>query len=186
MNKELIRQYQTIHDQNKGYGNYFGENRYFENMVEFLLNNNCNKILDFGCGKGALKKQLQKLKFHCVGYDPAVKDFSEFPSDNYDAVVSTDVFEHLDEANMHEEFDLIKSVNPKCLYFNIATGKAGQILPNGLNAHTIVMDESSWKEKLADSFEEYEICDDFTQEKGAPSVIICLKKCRANSGDKNP
>lgn len=179
MNQTLIDQYKKIHKEQNGYGSGFGRGRYFEEMVEFLNSNACLSVLDFGCGKGVLKEELSKLGFICGGYDPAIKEFSAFPSSNYDAVISTDVFEHLDKNNIHEEFDLIKSVDPKYLYFNIATNKAGQTLPNGLNAHTIIENGDWWEQTILDNFNEYNIHDKFTQKTGAASVVISLKKKNA-------
>jgi len=177
MNKDLIEQYKIVHSKQSGYGNNFGKGRYFDEMVEFLKSNNCNSVLDFGCGKGSLRRKLWEEGFVCDGYDPAVEVFSSFPSQNYDAVVSTDVFEHLDEENISDEFDLIKSVKPKFLYFNVATGKAGQILPCGINAHTIVKEPEWWENIILESFQNFDLCEQFFQSSvGAASVTFALKK----------
>ena len=176
MNEKLIEQYKIIHTKQPKYGSNFGRGRYFGHMVEFLLKNNCSKVLDFGCGKGTLKDKLCDIDIECDGYDPAIKEFEVFPLSKYDAVISTDVLEHLDKKNIHEEFDLIKSVDPEYLYFNIATKKAGQILPCGINAHTIVRNHHWWQKVLSDHFKNYKICGKFTQSSGAPSVVFTLQK----------
>tara|TARA_R110000764_G_scaffold63756_3_gene134732 strand:- start:598 stop:1137 length:540 start_codon:yes stop_codon:yes gene_type:complete len=177
MNKDLIEQYKLLHGKKAGYGSGkgFGGQRYFNDLIEFLEKGNCKTVLDFGCGKGELAKELNKLGFECQGYDPAIKVFHTFPNKKFDCVVSTDVFEHLDKDDMHEEFTLIKSVKPKYLFFNVATREAGNVLPNGLNCHTIVENSKWWQDTIEKSFEDYKITKVRDNSHMAHSVIMHLE-----------
>jgi len=178
MDKYLINQYKILHNEKDNYGSAASSFKYyFKDILELIRSNDLKKILDFGCGKGVLVKKLNSQNVNCIGYDPAVENFKSFPSDidDFDLVVSTDVFEHLNENCMTEEFDLIKSCNPKFLYFNIATNTAVNKLPNGINCHTIVKKHSWWEEKITTEFSNFTITKKELLQGGAPSVVFVLK-----------
>ena len=167
MDKDLIEQYKLLHKNNNNYGSGSDSFKYIDGLFELIKSNNIKHVMDFGCGKGFLIQEMKKNGITCTGYDPAVKEFDIFPSDlkDIDLVVSTDVFEHLNEDCMHEDFDLIKKCNPNFLYFNIATQTAVNKLPNGMNCHT------------KKNFENFKILKKQISSSGAPSVIfvLCLK-----------
>jgi SAM-dependent methyltransferase len=74
---------------NEGYVNHFNE------MIS-LVQKYCpdvNSVLDYGCGPGPVLAELLKRNgFKCDIYDPIF--FPVFPSNSYDLVISTEVFEH--------------------------------------------------------------------------------------------
>jgi 2-polyprenyl-3-methyl-5-hydroxy-6-metoxy-1,4-benzoquinol methylase len=55
-------------------------------------------VLDYGCGKGVLADQLNKLKhISCEKYDPAIPDYDVRPKKVFDCLINTDVLEHIPE-----------------------------------------------------------------------------------------
>ena len=98
MNEKLIEQYKILHSKKTDYGRGIRREKDITTKLKlFLKKFGYKTILDFGCGKGALKDQLNKDGFICKGYDPAIQKFKSFPAGQVDCVVSTDVFEHLDQ-----------------------------------------------------------------------------------------
>lgn len=176
MDKDLIEQYKLLHKKKNNYGSGSDSFKYIDGLFELIKSNNIKHVMDFGCGKGFLVEQIRKNGVRCTGYDPAIKEFDSFPSDleDIDLVVSTDVFEHLNENCMNEDFDLIKKCNPKFLYFNIATQAAANKLPNGMNCHTIIKNHSWWEDQIKKNFENFKIVEKQLSPSGAPSVIFVL------------
>ena len=104
---------------NNGYVNSFREliDKY---IIEFTGDLKGKKILDFGCGPNpVLSEILKKYEADVVHYDPYFfKDIS-FKSEQFDIVVSTEVFEHL--SNPYNELKLIKDLLKKDSFLIIKT-----------------------------------------------------------------
>ena len=95
--------------------------------------------MDYGCGKGGLVRALQE-KFPDIkvrGYDPAVEEFENLPTEKFDLVVNTDVLEHIPEDELPETVERIKSLSDN-VFFQLHHEKAVFVLPNGENAHCTI------------------------------------------------
>lgn len=120
-------------------------------------------LLDYGSGKG---KQYQPMQIadadgktfasipelwntQVTCYDPAYTPFSELPKGKFDAVVSTDVLEHVPEEDAEWVVDEIFSYANKFVYTNVACYAAAKRLPNGENAHATIRPIEWWKEVFA-------------------------------------
>jgi len=92
------------------------------------------RILDFGCGLGGMTAAFYALGFEVVGVDPsphAVENalpearglvhhlgrtgLSEFPDGSFDLVFLKDVFEHIDEVELHDLVDELMCIGRKVL-----------------------------------------------------------------------
>lgn len=154
--ENLINQYKALHKAKKSYGRGFVNNNYFDEILLFYKDKKLKSVLDFGCGKGRMVDFLNKNNISCQGYDPAIKRFAQFPHNkNFDLVLSFDVFEHFLIETWQEELGKIKSVKPKYIYLKIATTKARQHLPNGMNCHTLVRSKEWWSEELQNNLQEH-------------------------------
>ena len=105
-------------------------------------------ILDYGCGRGTLKKVMPR--FDVREYDPGIigKDMLPEPAD---LVVSTDVLEHIEPELLDNVLAHLKGLARKGLFLNIATGPAREILPDGRNAHLIQQPMDWWIKRLQDA-----------------------------------
>lgn len=108
-------------------------------------------VLDYGCGKGNLRKALEKPDW-ITEYDPAVKGKDAPPKDRADLVVCTDVLEHIEPDLLDNVLNHIKSLTRKLVFVVIATRESSQSLSDGRNAHLIIEDADWWKAKIADFF----------------------------------
>ena len=172
--KELVTQYQILHT--KGLkdrpGNSFFNGIslavHIERLTKLMLLEGVKSLLDYGCGKAllyddmkykempidkngqVLPKPLSKLwqLDYFSLYDPAYEKYSKLPKGKYDAVICTDVIEHIDEKDVDWILDEIFSYARKFVFVTIACYKALKKFEDGRNLHVNVKQPSYWKEKL--------------------------------------
>lgn len=117
-------------------------------------------LLDYGSGKGTqyaplpftdvdgrsypdIRSYWGGLEIRC--YDPAYAPFAEAPSGRFDAVIATDVLEHVPEEDMPWVVAELFGHARHFVFANIACYAANRILPNGANAHCTVRPAKWWR-----------------------------------------
>lgn len=127
--------------------------------VEFV------SVLDFGCGKGYLAKELP---FPIAEYDPAIpgKDESPRPAD---LCVCTDVLEHVEPEKLLFVLDDLRRVTRRVGFFVIHTGPSSKLLADGRNTHLIQQGKDWWAMKLKKFFT---LAKDSIIEK--PPLLYCI------------
>ena len=116
----------------------------------FLNQYNLTSVLDFGCGHGALMASISQAypNIRVEGYDPGNPDHNHIPARSFDAVVSADVFEHIEPAHLASTLQLISSKIQVAGWFRIACYPAKKHLPDGRKAHLIVDSPVWWRQQL--------------------------------------
>jgi hypothetical protein len=118
------------------------------------------RMLDYGCGKGIQYSELHVHKEwggmlpYC--YDPGVERFSKRPNGVFDAVICTDVMEHIAEPDVMEILNDIFTLVPErrdggisFAFFWIACRPARRkTLPDGRNVHLTVEPPEWWQARL--------------------------------------
>ena len=121
-------------------------------LFDFIIDQNPQTILDFGCGKGRLIETL-KMQFpdkNITGYDPANAEFDCVIDDKvYDLIYSSDVLEHVEPEFIDQTLAYL-STKSKYIYHLIALSPAKLILADGRNAHLIQETPEWWKQKFID------------------------------------
>lgn len=164
--RQMEKMYQTMHE-NGDTANEIPASETFDgrslaphiDQINNLIQATQSKTyLDYGCGKAESYDKLKvKVKDgrEIIGlrnlwsgldirlYDPGYGPFQAFPDGMYDAVVSTDVLEHITKEDMPWVIDEILGFANKFVYLNIACYPAKKILPNGENAH-ITQESPGW------------------------------------------
>lgn len=107
-------------------------------------------ILDYGCGKGGLKRTLG-TGYDVREYDPGIPGKEAAP-EPADVVVCTDVLEHIEPEFIDKVISHIYALTKRKAYIIIAMRPARAILPDGRNAHLIIEGWDWWKEKLSKYF----------------------------------
>lgn len=108
----------------------------------------CRTLLDYGSGKGVVHER-KPWNISVTLYDPAVKGIDVLPVGDFDAVICTDVLEHIPEDELDEALNNIFSKANKVVYLSISTKPAKKFLPNGDNAHVTVKSQDWWLERIA-------------------------------------
>lgn len=115
-------------------------------------------LLDFGSGKGFqyntplhidgqdYDSVVDYWGVAIVCYDPAWEPFSEFPAGDlpFDAVISTDVLEHLSVDEINDVLDTLFVSASKFVYIGVSTEPAVKSLPSGRNCHETVRPADWW------------------------------------------
>lgn len=109
-------------------------------------------LLDYGCGQG---RQYTELKYHETWkipmptlYDPGVEKYSAKPSGTFHGVICVDVLEHIPEPLIGQTLADIFDHAEKFAFLVIAQFLAGEILPNGSNAHVSIFDDDWWTQRI--------------------------------------
>lgn len=105
-------------------------------------------LLDYGCGKGALKKAIAGHRdLDIREYDPAIPDKSAAPGPA-DMVVCTDVLEHVEPDCIADVVAHLKQLTQRVLFLVVSTRPAAKFLADGRNAHLIVQPLEYWQDLL--------------------------------------
>jgi len=82
-------------------------------------------------------------------YDPGYAPLSKLPlGERFDAVICTDVMEHIPEEDMDWVIDELYGFANKMVYACIATYPAGKTFPNGENVHVTLKNAQWWARKF--------------------------------------
>tara|TARA_R100000951_G_scaffold114030_2_gene117381 strand:+ start:1710 stop:2237 length:528 start_codon:yes stop_codon:yes gene_type:complete len=133
------------HKNNPRWGTTAG--RFIQQVERITRNTYCFDGLDYGCGKGALKKGY-KGQARFGEYDPAIagKDTIE---GRFDIVTCIDVLEHIEPEHINEVLREVLGLAKKVAFLVISTRPAIEVLPDGRNAHLIVESGDWWAAKVS-------------------------------------
>jgi len=131
-----------LHHDNLAYG--VGGSKHAPTVLKLSEQIKTTSILDYGCGKGLLAKELP---FPIWEYDPAIPEKSESPRPA-DIVICTDVLEHIEPEKIHAVLSDLKRCVRKIGYFVIHTGPSTKNLADGRNSHLLQKDRVWWKSML--------------------------------------
>ena len=109
-----------------------------------------SSVLDYGCGHGGLMAAIKEAypAMQVEGYDPGNPKHNRMPKRFFDAVISGDVFEHIEPEHLDATLQLISSKILRCGWFRIACYPAKKHLPDGRNAHLIIETPDWWRNKI--------------------------------------
>jgi hypothetical protein len=120
-------------------------------------------LLDYGAGKGTLYN-LRNLKTPdgevfadlrsywnldaITLYDPGHAPYSAYPTGRFDAVISTDVLEHVPAEDIPWTLGELFGFADKFVFVTIAGYPAQKMMPNGENAHCTLQPASWWEGQM--------------------------------------
>ena len=159
----LLEEYKAMHNHSDRMFNGRSLLKFVDIIKAYLEKNKCRSVLDYGSGKGALytenfhtiTKEIDKpLPEHwnidvCALYDPAYEKHSTLPEGKFDAVICTDVLEHIPEADLGWVVREIYSKAERMVFLNVACFEALKKLKDGSNAHVSIFPTEEWIKFIA-------------------------------------
>jgi hypothetical protein len=137
-----------LHESHPEYGTFSW--RHAEKVLALRDETESVTVLDYGCGKGALREALRRPEW-LREYDPAIPGKDARP-EIADLVVCTDVLEHIEPHLLDNVLTHIVRCTAKAAFLLIATRPASKTLADGSNAHKIIENAAWWREKLEKYF----------------------------------
>lgn len=134
---------QQLHADRPDYGNQGHENRH---VVRFLSSWGREAVLDFGAGKGTLKRSLGPA-YRVTNYDPAVPDWSAWP-EPHEVVACLDVLEHVEPEHLEGLLKALYGLTKKYIVATVHTGPAIKNLPDGRNTHLTQQKPQWWVDQF--------------------------------------
>lgn len=137
-------------------------------------------LLDYGAGKA---KHYEKTVFNLPGgrkvtglrdlwelqeirlYDPGYAPLAEYPTGVFDAVICTDVLEHIPEQDLDWVIGDLFGFAQSFVYAGVANYPAGKLLPDGSNAHVTLKPAEWWRDK-------FQACRAASRSKAEYAVIV--------------
>ncbi|MBY0508676.1 MAG: class I SAM-dependent methyltransferase [Rhodospirillaceae bacterium] len=142
---ELNRQ---LHEDRADYGADAARNA--KQIAQVARANKVRTILDYGCGKGALKGALAELapELEVLEYDPAIPGKTTLPATPVDMVAALDVMEHIEPEHLEAVLASMRAASRWGVLLLITTVPATKNLPDGRNAHLILEPKDWWESRL--------------------------------------
>jgi hypothetical protein len=137
----------------------------FLTLIQALIEeHNSKTLLDYGSGagdqynkvvirkKGSLRffgrlANYWKVKVTC--YDPAVPKYRVLPAGRFDAVISTDVLEHIFIDDIDWVLDEVFRRASQFVFINVSCCPSSHVLPDGGNAHVTLRNPDWWAQQVA-------------------------------------
>ena len=161
---DVIKKYKVFHENGiknqPGFSTFLGYSltKWILKIQEIIKTNDCNSLLDFGCGKAFLYKNKFKIgdkEFTNLSdfwnlkniylYDPGLEEYSDYPKGKYDGIICTDVVEHIPEDDVLNFIDELYKLSNKFIFVVIATMPASKYFDDGKNIHLSLKDQEEWK-----------------------------------------
>jgi hypothetical protein len=132
-------------------------------ILDLIRRHEAKTLLDYGAGKGVMygMRDLRTPDGGTVAdmrtywgldvitlYDPAYVPHSTYPTGRFDAVISTDVLEHVPAEDIPWVAGELMGFAERFVFVTIAGYAAEKQLPNGENAHCTVRPADWWVEQL--------------------------------------
>lgn len=137
-----------LHAERGGYGSKGGKwAPRLERMARWC---DASTILDYGCGKGSLKRELEALTsdFIIREYDPAVPG-KDGPPEHADLVVCTDVLEHVEPPCIDAVVQHLIELANRAVLVAVACRPGKRVLADGRPDHLTVKPPKWWAARLA-------------------------------------
>jgi len=154
LSPEYAEMNRRLHEEVDAYGS--GSIADAKQITAFCRQHGLKSILDFGCGKGALKPAVQGVApdLKVLEFDPAIEGKQDLPQEQVDLIVALDVMEHIEPEYLSNVLETMRDLGPKLVFLVIALFPAKKVLADGRNAHLILESVSWWSTRLAPYFQE--------------------------------
>ena len=150
----------ALHEQNSNFGNRhdgagFAGDELTKALVRMHELGICNSFLDYGTGKGKLVQKLRsqiRSGIKISGYDPAIEEWENKPTEASDILSCLDVLEHIEITSIDEVLKDIHNLTRRFCYLVIDLQPAVKKLKDGRNAHILLAPTDWWIGRISQYF----------------------------------
>jgi cyclopropane fatty-acyl-phospholipid synthase-like methyltransferase len=168
--REILEQY---HNETRSWGKNAGKKRKAQ-VIKLIKEYGTSDILDYGCGKGSLKRTLTKHKV--TNYEPGIPEFAALPKP-CDIVVSFGALEHVEPDYIDNVLKHIRECTKIVAVLDIGTLRSKHVLPDGREAHLLVRNKDWWIDRLEQAgFEVLEAVPNFDEDSEDHSIKLYSKR----------
>lgn len=132
-----------LHARVPAYGT--GGHKWASVIREIVQRTGAKSVLDYGCGKGTLRKALRPIRVH--EYDPAIPAKANLPA-SAGVVVCTDVMEHVEPGCTDEVIGHLRALATRAVFVAVSCRVGGKRLADGRPAHINVQSPAWWHERF--------------------------------------
>jgi SAM-dependent methyltransferase len=138
----------------------------YNQIYKLIKNSNKNTILDFGCGKGYLKKLIKEKNLKVINYDVVneLTEIKNWKNCHFDLVVFSQVLMYLEKSEVQHIFKHLRKVNSDLIVVfsnQNFLNKLGSYLFGHFKAHTGTKLKPSEEEKILVENFKVKICKNF-------------------------
>ena len=146
---------ERLHEDSIDYG--MSARAYVSVVLDLIKLHDFKSVLDYGCGKGALRDLIfgragLEMADRIREYDPAIHD-KDHSVEAAELVVCIDVLEHVEPEKLDFVLRHIRQMGWRMLFATVATIPATKTLADGRNAHLIVKPQQWWLDALLDHWD---------------------------------
>lgn len=154
MNKLITDEYRGLNTELHSRNPLYGSKAYKQvsSVVASLNLKHGDILLDYGCGKGSLGRELNKMGVKTINYDPALQMYATPVSERegypWKYVACMDVLEHVEPNFLDLVLEDIYNAFTDKAFILVSTEASNKTLKDGRNAHLIIQGPNFWADKL--------------------------------------
>jgi 2-polyprenyl-3-methyl-5-hydroxy-6-metoxy-1,4-benzoquinol methylase len=139
-------------------GNFHGMSvmQHAKSIGKVLKQAGAKTVLDYGCGRGDAYMSAHKVhqawglrRIDVTLYDPAFPQHSQLPGRRFDAVICSDVLEHIPEEDVDRFIGGLFNHAKRVVWASVCCREAKKTFPDGTNLHVTVRPLEWWRERFA-------------------------------------
>ena len=153
MSDEMIARYRHLVENGSDNFQGLGIMQYSTQIKRLIAKTDSKTVLDYGCGRGDQYTLQHQDEFWGVDrptlYDPAFASHDQLPEGKFDAVICSDVLEHVPFDEAEELIRRLFDYSNKFVWASVCCRKAKKEFEDGLNMHITIQPFWWWQAKFA-------------------------------------
>jgi len=154
MSEEMIARYRQLVENGSDNFQGLGITQYQNQIGRLIRKSGSKTVLDYGCGGGFQYSHPYEIhKTWGVDvptlYDPAFPSHDDLPKGTFDAVLASDIMEHIPQDEVDELIIRLFKYANKFVWASICCRPAKKVFDDGLNMHVTIHGFWWWQARFA-------------------------------------
>lgn len=152
MSEEMIARYRNLVENGSDNFQGLGIMQYSTQIKRLIAKSGSKTVLDYGCGRGDQYTLQHQDEFWGVDrptlYDPAFATHDKLPEGKFDAVLCSDVLEHVPLDEVEELVSRLFDYSNKFVWASVCCRLAKKEFEDGMNMHITIQPFWWWQAKF--------------------------------------